>query len=856
MRRTPTLLLTAGLLLVCARVQAQDDAVAYALGTGQAAPWLGPSQPGRAMFLVRFDPGIEPLDSVLSLANRGVSIAAAGPQPLVWREWALVRANAAGVQALRALPGLRSLRALPPPGLPPLDRSAEHLGLQGAWGARPNERWTGSGVLIANVDSHVDVFHPDFFFADAGWYDWLDVDGDGVFTPNVDAIDLDRDGVADDDERARVLRASPIDFNGAHTGSLTRPRFDPSVDWIYVDVDGDGERGFGAPRYTDADPAFGEPLFVPDDVNGNGRLDPEERLVRLGTSKLRAVLVKVDYPGLPLHDWVYERGTDLSEAPRDVTGGIYGYADTLHASGVLGILAGGVPLPSRRWVGIAPDAELVNAFDLSSNGASFVFALHHNPDVLLHEYVTWTDVALDGSDPFSDIIEYAANQGIANICPVGNIGGADRHAQRAVSAGTEESLELTIPEGVSLLQLALHARGSGKLSATLIASDGSEHVLGEAYTETPLGGSTVLYSYGETSPRDTQMRFATITVPPAGSLSIRIRAEDGPLEVHAMSADDYGFARGAAWLGASDASTVAAPATADACLAVGAIPSHLASEGPWFQGFSEQAHEVRAYSARGPRIDGALRPHVVAPDNPWAPLGVGPIFPGYDLRAPHGAYMVFSGTSGAGPHVAGIAALLAESGLEGEAILARIRDSALVDPIAGTLPNNAYGHGRISAVDALEGRMSAPPTVQLRAEPPMAAPGQPVQLIVEASDPDGGPVQIRWDDDYDGSWDSNYGPVEARTVTLPKPGVLRYRVRARDETGAIADAALKLIITDASSLDGGVNQADGGMSEPTSGGCGCGVAGSSSGIGIAPVALAVLLWRRARRRRSVVFRVA
>lgn len=857
--RLPALLITPlfiglAFALPGARAAAQDAAFAYALATGQGTPWAGPSSRGQVALLVRFDSAAVPVDDLYQLANRGVSVATAGGRPLVWHGWALVYADARGAEALRTLQSVRQIRVAPPAGRPPLDRSAERLGTTGAWGARANERWTGEGVLIADADSHVDVFHPDFFHADAGWYDWIDTDGDGVLTPGVDAVDLDGDGMADDGEVARVLRASPIDLYGADTGPLTRPRFDPSVDWIYADVDGDRERGFGAPEFSDADPAFGEPLFVPDDVNGNGRLDPEERLVRLGTSKLRAVLVRVDYPGLPRHSHVYERGVDLAESPSDLTGGVYGYADTLHASGVIGILAGGVALPSRRWVGIAPDAELVNAFDLSSTSAgNILWALSYEPDVLIHEYVTWADLPLDGSDAYGEIIDEATLSGVANVCPAGNIGDADRHAERSLASGAEQTLVLQIPPGLGAVQLALHARGAGTLSAALIDSAGTAHTLGTSYSETSIAGGATLYAYGQTSPRETQMRFATLYPPPEGALSIRVRAEGGPLVVHAMSADDYGFARGAAWEGATAASTVAAPATADSCLAVGSVPSHVASEGRWYARYSEGPGEVRGYSARGPRIDGELRPHVVAPDNPWAPLGAGEILPSSPgaYVAPHGAYMVFGGTSGAGPHVAGVAALLAQSGLEGAAILERIRETAVVDPIAGEVPNDDYGYGRLSAAAALGGEVSAPPVVTLRAEPPVAEPGQPVRLIADATDPDGGPVSIRWDDGYDGSWDTSYGPAEERTVALSEEGVLRFRVRARDETGAIADAALKLIVTNDPPplLDGGVQQPDGGTDGAPAGGCGCRVGGRPSALGLAPLAAILLVWRIRRRRR-------
>src|SRR5438552_1220582 len=64
---------------------------------------------------------------------------------------------------------------------------------------------TGKGVVIGDVDSGVDIFHPMFFFADGGEFDWIDTDNDGVFTPGIDAIDLNKDGKQDASETLRYI---------------------------------------------------------------------------------------------------------------------------------------------------------------------------------------------------------------------------------------------------------------------------------------------------------------------------------------------------------------------------------------------------------------------------------------------------------------------------------------------------------------------------------------------------------------------------------------------------------------------------------------------------------------------------
>lgn len=109
---------------------------------------------------------------------------------------------------------------------------------------------------------------------------------------------------------------------------------------------------------------------------------------------------------------------------------------------------------------------------------------------------------------------------------------------------------------------------------------------------------------------------------------------------------------------------------------------------------------IALFSSRGPvTVDGSNRPK---PDI---------TAPGVNIRSsyPGGGYTKMSGTSMAGPHVAGLVALLisAESDIRGHVaeIESTIEQSAVHIPYAGCsssgVPNNTYGWGRINAIAAI-----------------------------------------------------------------------------------------------------------------------------------------------------------
>ena len=310
--------------------------------------------------------------------------------------------------SLAAVPGVvRVDPAIPLFVLPPLDVTGAEVEAHAAWSPPlPETPALGAGVLIADHEGGWDPFHHDFFFPDGGVFDVRDSNHNGKLGPD-DHIDLDGDGSLED--QLSLLEGVRDDaYLGEH--NYAAPGYQPGIDWLYVDLNGNGRRDFGA-SFDEDTPGLGEPIFVGDDVDADGRLEPGERLVRLDTAKFRAIYV--DAAGQPVH--TYERGVDLSQYP--VPG-----SDASHGCGATGIVAGGWP-GLRTYTGLAPAAELVGV-QSDDLAAGVAWARNFGADVSLYELSLPGQIA-DGSSPFEVAISEAAAAGVAQVAAAGNLADSD-----------------------------------------------------------------------------------------------------------------------------------------------------------------------------------------------------------------------------------------------------------------------------------------------------------------------------------------------------------------------------------------------------------------------------------------------
>jgi hypothetical protein len=556
---------------------------------------------------------------------------------------------------------------------------------------------TGEGIIIADLDTGVDWKHPNLWFADGEGFDWIDSNMN-EYVDSGDGIDIDRSGDIQSDETLDFIN---VDENSSYNTKL---------DWIWVES-----------VIDDGVPQMGEKFFVANDTNDNSILDIGEQLIMLDTPKTKYI-VETD-GGDPASIIVWERGVNLTLTSHEDN---YG-----HGTAVSGILLGGHP-DYRRLTGVAPGAELIMLNVYGNTGLKMLDALKEaerlGADVIITEVGQWTEVFMDGSSDVEQKIDELMRKGIPVLSPVGNLGNSRKHTVVDVTASVSRSVDFD-----------LQAFDSTRMWMTLLSVNDTQFSDGSFTISVPNGGTVALHpgigyrkwgydtdtatntdfaSYLDVSTRNTQMLHVEIShaigLEPNLPYSVEITLFDNAT-VHGYLYDvASGWSGGSQWTTEFNHDyTIAWPATADSSICVASY--HTRS-------YYGTIGEIAIYSGRGPRIDGELQQSVAAPggydiitdytnQSSWDSWYTGP---GGVLGfiETFGGYRLFSGTSAAGPHVAGCAALMLQANsYSNKSIGDIIRSTARQDGFTGTTPNNIWGYGKINASAAVINALGIDPPI-------------------------------------------------------------------------------------------------------------------------------------------------
>ncbi len=570
--------------------------------------------------------------------------------------------------------------AFPIPTHAPLVRTLADIGA--SYVHQHQSGFTGKGKIIADIDSGIDVLHPHFFFADGGRFKWMDSNENGRFDVGVDGVDFNSDGKITPNEHLEIA------FGRAFEDPDSDRDFDTKKDWLYVDQNRDHQRNVGVEEgFTEEDLAYGEPIFVIEDVDGNGILDEDESLIRLGSSKIVKLITKTE---------TYTRGKNLIFSPLDPAEN-----DFSHGTAVASILVGG-QYGFHNNVGLCPDSEIV-MYRAESSDSIYAFdavmdSIENKYDIILHEWTESIVSPIDGSGNYEALMQLARDAGIASVNPVGNLRKSGKHVQAMSDA--DESIVFIINEGFSekpyvSLQISLFWRSTDEGQFSLVDPDGKTfdfNLDGKTKNAENLNWVTTF----DESPRKTrQFRLHLWTnegsVLTEGEWQLKVKGISG--EYVARIADPHsGWAEGIRWKRPTlDRGSVVFPATADAAFGVAALD------------VSKSPGSVRDFSGRGPRIDGKAIVKIGAPDDPLS------AFASTQKRRDVGLartwFSTFGGTSGAAPHVAGAMILLQEAhpDLSVEDLEKRLLKNADTQGLdaQGELPNAHLGFGKLNIFRAI-----------------------------------------------------------------------------------------------------------------------------------------------------------
>ncbi len=535
---------------------------------------------------------------------------------------------------------------------PQVDDSVPHVNASTAWTLRhDNTSLTGKGVTIGIIDTGVDWRHPDFYFADGTTapVKWGSDDG-GYFA------DLNGDGGFQSAEDLEFLDES---FDGSDT------TYNRRIDWLFQDKNGDNRLTFGS-----------EAIFVLQDLDEDDTLSEGDQVIALSTCKLQKAWDQTD------EDRIYVRDVNLTLP----------FVNRMtdpeqHGTHVAGILAGGQLGFDRRFLGVAPEAELLvvkTDYEETNVIAGIQWLVQEGAAVIIMSLGGTTGYFLDGSSLLEQTIDDA---GVPVVISGGNEGSFDRHAYTFLRTGlgTRRALKVDVippSEGqlstvyVSVLwrkpdnPLRVYLQSPSSSMVELPGNDGIKRVgkNSASYERSESLRGTMLFDIEITHAGGVERGTWTLTLENQRDFAQPIHCW---VETEAVSPTKFlDFA--------TDQFTITNPATADTAIAV--------------VSFNHTTSELSYFSSQGPRLDGAQKPFCVAPGEAITTPTAGTI-----------SHSDLTGVSAAAPHVAGIIALMlqADPTASRQALQERLAQGTVIDAAMeeiDPIPNALWGYGRVDAL--------------------------------------------------------------------------------------------------------------------------------------------------------------
>jgi len=398
-----------------------------------------------------------------------------------------------------------------------------------------------------------------------------------------------------------------------------------------------------------------------------------------------------------------------------------------HGTHVTGTVVGSGGLSGGQYMGMAPGATLYfykigNDTNAGANETDQIEAINRAVTVgckIFSMSYGGYHPYMDGSSALCQAIDAAVADGMTCFISAGNEGTRSLHTSADVAPGTTSSVFNYTPSNVLSTGTPIYFR--------LNWQDGAPGDGNIAMACTNLNSSeTLTLSSSLPSDRGTEYKLSSLTTwmgttRKTYSFTLQNTATSGNTpKVHI-----YDYKASGTFNNADASYTITNPAMADSAIAVGAWTHRTTWTNSLGVTYSLSGYTVGTlapFSSRGPRIDGALKPEIVAPGAATISTreSVGSLASnatyiidndGYNLDGSGPAnYYVMSGTSMACPHAAGLAALVLEA--HPSLTPAQLKQALTSTASQAGSPNNTVGYGLPNALSAVALDFE-PPTVTL-----------------------------------------------------------------------------------------------------------------------------------------------
>jgi subtilisin family serine protease len=412
-----------------------------------------------------------------------------------------------------------------------------------------------------------------------------------------------------------------------------------------------------------------------------------------------------------------------------------------HGTHIAGIAAGngratGLSFPNYRYVGIAPEADIVVVKsyltdDKVIDGVNYVFqkAAVLGKDAVALVAVGNNRGGHDGSHYLDTAISALTGPGRLVVAACGNSAGLPIHASANLGSGQSATINVNIPSHVpnagineyveiegwhnptASFRVKLTSPGGfttnwvnpGTGSSTITGSDGAFFVQNGLETNSKGGKKVRVYMFesGTYTPRVGTWQLVVERVTPSTTGVFDAWVSDWYLDAGALIVS---------FTSNVDLNKlVMSPATGDSVIAVGAYTTKTqwlnVSGGTSFYVGAPPLGQIADFTSPGPRRDGVQRPDLCGPgygvmaalsatvagstSNTW--------------KAEDGVHRIRKGTSAAAAHVAGALALLLEEQPRLTPSQARnlLITRAVDDAWTGTVPSAPWGYGKLSVLPPL-----------------------------------------------------------------------------------------------------------------------------------------------------------